>query len=195
MENSDFLFLIKQMSNEELIMAYLKRNEYAEEYVVAIEEEFIIRGYDPNEFTSLRAAQQQFLKQKKDFDLFELLNDKESEYPTDLIKQEIECRQLTVSQLEDDFYLKGKQGNLALLVGIPVVGLIISILKLSGIGNILLWISFIMAIYYLVASKKLSTGRKVNKYDEKASRRLVGRLCFFLWLHQSVNNNRQDSAD
>ena len=172
MENDDFLLLVKKMSDEELILVYPQRNEYAEDYIAVIEEELVIRGYDPNELSSLEFAQQQILKQKKDTDLFELLENKKSVYPTDFIRQEIERRGLAVSNLEENYYSQGKRGSIALLIGLPVVGsVIIPIIWLimgeRKSGSLLSLIAFIMAIYYLVASKRLSTGQKVKKYDEK----------------------------
>jgi len=172
MENDDFLLLVKKMSDEELILLYPKRNEYAEDYIAVIEEELVIRGYDPNEFSSLEFAQQQVLKQKKDTDLFELLESKETVFSKDFIRQEIERRELTVSKLEEDYYSQGKRGSIALLIGLPIVGsVIIPIIWLMlgerKSGSVLTLIAFIMAIYYLVASKKLSTGQRVKKYDEK----------------------------
>ena len=191
MENDDFLLLVKKMSDEELMLVYPKRNEYAEDNVAVIEEELVIRGYDPNEFSSLESAQQQLLKQKKDSDLFELLNNKESVYSTDFVKQEIERRELTVSKLEEDYYSQGKRGNIALLIGLPLVGsVIIPIIGLGAgkqmSGSVLTLIALVMAINHLVSSKRLSTGEKVKKYDEK-TRKIALVLLIIMLLNFAVN--------
>ncbi|MDR2127423.1 MAG: hypothetical protein LBP63_11440 [Prevotellaceae bacterium] len=175
MELNNFLEYVRQMTDEDLAYIYSKQGEYAEEYIATVEEELIIRGYDPSKFNLWETGQQLLLKQKTDFELLELLNNKKSLYAPDFVRMEIENRQLTEDILSDRYILQGMQGNTVVMIVLAVAGVVIFpvcriIFRFHSpalSGSVMALIAFIMSAYYCAAYKRLSSGKTVKKYNRK----------------------------